>query len=179
MLCYDAPFSNRRRRKFRRVTEALFMSSTAVMCTIIYIFLYTKLGVLSEFIRTARIRLSESKYIDIWITFQLIKGKLKIFQFWSDFESNFINLLTIHNLFHGKNSEISFLVLHKKGMQFPDSKRIFDEAVEQVEKWSKIMTFATQMAPLCGVLSRAAPSFFFYSTTDMGNEAFALPVPMW
>lgn len=79
----------------------------------------------------------------------------------------------------GRIVKISPFVLYKKGMQFPDSKIIFEEAVEQVEKWSKIMTFATQMAPLCGVLSRAAPSFFFYSTTDMGNEAFVLPVPMW
>lgn len=66
-----------------------------------------------------------------------------------------------------------------KGMKNPESKRIFDEAIEQVEKWSKIMTLATILAPLCGVLSRAAPSIFFYFTTDLGNEAFALPVPMW
>lgn len=46
---------------FDEYTEALFMGSTAVMCTIIYIFLYIKLNVLSEFIRTAKIALNESK----------------------------------------------------------------------------------------------------------------------
>lgn len=46
---------------FDEYTEALFMGSTAVMCTIIYIFLYIKLDVLSKFIRTARISLNESK----------------------------------------------------------------------------------------------------------------------
>lgn len=65
-------------------------------------------------------------------------------------------------------------------MQCPESKEIFDEAIEQVEKWSKIMTFlAVKVAPLCGILSRAAPGYFYYFTTELGNDAFALPVPMW
>lgn len=65
-------------------------------------------------------------------------------------------------------------------MKYPDSKKVFDEANETTEKWSKVITFvARNVAPLCGVLSRAAPSYFFYFTTDLGNEAFALPVKMW
>lgn len=65
-------------------------------------------------------------------------------------------------------------------MKYPESKRIFDEAIETTEKWSKIVTFvARNVSPVCGVLSRALPSFFFYLTTDLGNEAFELPVKMW
>lgn len=60
---------------FDEYTEALFMCSTAVMCTVIYIFLYIKLDVLSEFIRTSKIELSESKLIVIPITFQATHGQ--------------------------------------------------------------------------------------------------------
>jgi hypothetical protein len=47
-------------------------------------------------------------------------------------------------------------------------------------KWSKIMAFFLRnVAPLCGVLSRAIPSYIFYFMTDLGEEAFELPVKMW
>lgn len=65
-------------------------------------------------------------------------------------------------------------------MKHPESGKTFCETCAQVEKWSRIMTFlATKVTPLCGVLSRAIPSFFFYFATDLGNEAFELPVKMW
>lgn len=65
-------------------------------------------------------------------------------------------------------------------MKCPEAKKIFDKHIEQTEKWSKIITVVvTRVTPICGVLSRAAPSFFFYFTTDLGNEAFALPTNMW
>lgn len=65
-------------------------------------------------------------------------------------------------------------------MEQPASKGIYDEAIEQMENWTKILTFLLKkVVPLCGVLSRAIPSFFFYFVTDMGCEAFGLPVPMW
>lgn len=54
------------------------------------------------------------------------------------------------------------------------------ETAEQVEKWNKILAFISiKMMPLAGVLSRAIPSFFLFYFTDLGNEAFQLPAPMW
>lgn len=48
-------------KTFDEYTEALFMCSTAVMCTIITAFIYIKLDMLAEFIRTAKIAAAESK----------------------------------------------------------------------------------------------------------------------
>lgn len=64
-------------------------------------------------------------------------------------------------------------------MKSAESKNLFDESVQLTEKWSKIMTFlAKNVFPLCGILSRAIPSYIFYFTTDLGSEAFQLPVLM-
>lgn len=60
------------------------------------------------------------------------------------------------------------------------TKRIFEKAAEQVENWSKVITLVWQkIAPVCGVMSRFVPSFFFYFVTGLGEDAFELPVPMW
>lgn len=65
-------------------------------------------------------------------------------------------------------------------MEHSASKRIFVEAIEQIEKWSKIITFLSRkVIPLCGILTGVMPSFFFYFVTDLGDESFGLPVPMW
>lgn len=65
------------------------------------------------------------------------------------------------------------------GMKCPESRSIYDEIIKLAEKWSKIMTFLAKLAAPCGVLSRVIPSYIIYFTTDLGNEAFELPVPMW
>lgn len=65
-------------------------------------------------------------------------------------------------------------------MKYAASKKMFGESMEQVEKWSKIVTFISQkIAPLCGVSCGLIPSFYSYFVTDLGSESFKLPVPMW
>lgn len=49
-------------KSFEEYTEALFMCSTAALCTIIYTFFYVKLNEFSAFTKLAKIGFSESKY---------------------------------------------------------------------------------------------------------------------
>lgn len=48
-------------RSFDEYTEALFVCSTAIMCTIITTFICIKLKLLSEFIKSSRMVVNESK----------------------------------------------------------------------------------------------------------------------
>lgn len=65
-------------------------------------------------------------------------------------------------------------------MKLPISKEFIDDAVDQVEKWTNIFTIiAARMIPLLGILCQVVPSFFLFFVTDLGNEAFHLPFPMW
>lgn len=71
-------------------------------------------------------------------------------------------------------------IIYVQGMEHEASKHFYDEALEQGEKWSKIITFlAKKVIPLGTVLSRTIPSFVFYFVTDLGNEALVLPAQMW
>lgn len=69
--------------------------------------------------------------------------------------------------------------IYFQGMEHSISKKIMIENIERVEKWTKVLTIFLYVMPLLGVLSRAIPSFFFFLVTDLGNEAFQLPVPLW
>lgn len=65
-------------------------------------------------------------------------------------------------------------------MKILASKKIYDEAIGQVENWCKFLSFlAIKLAPLAGTLSLVIPSFYFYIFTDLGSNSFMLPVPMW
>lgn len=64
--------------------------------------------------------------------------------------------------------------------KYLESEVVCSQTNQQVEKWSEIIFFViVKMAPLGGTLSRVVGSFFFYLRTDLGRDAFELPVPMW
>lgn len=66
------------------------------------------------------------------------------------------------------------------GMEYPTPEALFQETNQLVEKWSEIMCFlATIVIPTFVCFSMVMLSFFFYFTTDLGSDAFELPVPMW
>lgn len=49
-----------------------------------------------------------------------------------------------------------------------------------VEKMSKAIHFAViKLGVPAFILPKAIFSYFIYFTTDIGNEAFVLPFPMW
>lgn len=152
-------------KTFDEYTEALFICSTAFMCSVITAEIFFKLEKFSKFTRTCKIAINNSKWTHSYFQISIsLRSNLAL---------DFCISLTL--LSRSWLSKIRIV-----GMKCPESKIIFDKHIEQTEKWSKIITvFVTRVVPLCGVLSRAGPSFFFYFTTDLGNEAFELPTKMW
>lgn len=54
------------------------------------------------------------------------------------------------------------------------------ETAEQIEKWCEIGYFAMiRITPMCWIFPRGASSYFNYFFTNIGNEAFDLPLLMW
>lgn len=66
------------------------------------------------------------------------------------------------------------------GLENPPSKAICEKTNELVENLSKVVIFACKygLGP-CIVTPKVIVSFFMYFTTDAGNDAFDLPIPMW
>lgn len=62
----------------------------------------------------------------------------------------------------------------------PTPKEILEKTNEFVEKYSRIGLFVLKygFAP-CVIFPKAFISFYIYLMTDLGNDAFDLPVPMW
>ena len=65
------------------------------------------------------------------------------------------------------------------GMIYPASTPIYIETDKLVEKLNAIMYFLiTRVSAPSFVLPKFFASYFVYFTTDMGNDAFELPLPM-
>lgn len=66
------------------------------------------------------------------------------------------------------------------GSKNPASEAIYEKTNQIVEKYSEIGIFALKnvIAPSF-IHPKAIVSFFIYFYTDLGNDAFNLPIPMW
>lgn len=61
-----------------------------------------------------------------------------------------------------------------------DSKGIYEEVNGQIEKWGKIIYFViAELSPICMIVPKAILCLLVYFTTDLGQEAFELPVLEW
>lgn len=68
----------------------------------------------------------------------------------------------------------------KSGLKNPKYKEICEKTNEFVEKWSRRGMFVMKYELIpCIVAPKVIVSFFMYFTTDAGNDAFELPIPMW
>lgn len=62
----------------------------------------------------------------------------------------------------------------------PSPKESFETTNEFVEKWSRIGIFLlNRVVVLFIICPKIIVSFFIYFTTDLGYDAFDLPLPMW
>lgn len=60
----------------------------------------------------------------------------------------------------------------------PASKRIYTKPDQQIEKVYGILQLViVKVTPLCTVVPKLMTSFIVYFTTDLGGEAFELPIP--
>lgn len=68
----------------------------------------------------------------------------------------------------------------KLGLGDPTSKTICEKTNKLVEKWCKIGFFVLKyVISSCFIFPKAIISFLIYFTTDLGNDSFDLPLPMW
>lgn len=61
-----------------------------------------------------------------------------------------------------------------------ESKAIYVESIEQLEKWSKLIYFVVaKLSPIFWVAPKFLMNLFVYIRTDFDNNALVLPLPMW
>lgn len=61
-----------------------------------------------------------------------------------------------------------------------ESQALYIETGQRTQKWMKAVHFiCVIMGPALYALPPLIASYFIYFTTDMGDEAFKLPTPMW
>lgn len=66
------------------------------------------------------------------------------------------------------------------GLLNPTPKIKYDEINHKIEKWCKIIDLVTiKISPPTVFLPKLIIGFFNYFTTDLQNDAFKLPNPMW
>lgn len=64
-------------------------------------------------------------------------------------------------------------------LKYSASKSIFNEAKQLADKLNEILFFLlVQITPACG-FPWVIYTFFMYFVTDLGSDAFELPLPMW
>lgn len=71
-------------------------------------------------------------------------------------------------------------MFERGGLKYHASVALFEDTNRLIEKCGKFVTFAILKLFLNGViLLQCLGCFGNYIFTDMGNDAFVLPVPMW
>lgn len=66
------------------------------------------------------------------------------------------------------------------GLESSKMKALYEKTNQRVEKYSRIGAFVTVCVIVPSfMLPKAIVSFFMYFTSDVGNDAFNLPVPIW
>lgn len=86
-----------------------------------------------------------------------------------------------------KNELLQFLVCTEtkaimsiSGVKYSESKAIYKEANRLTEKWIKLVyVLIVKVSIQCFVIPEIFITFFIYFTTDVGNDAFVLLLPLW
>lgn len=129
----------------------------------------------SIFVVTASTGISLSYTSTIFIRKKLYLFFNGVNVFYSESKWNFDQLTREKYEFHKINSK-----LIKIGFKSSTSKATLSNTNKFVEKYSKIgMLFIKFVFTLGYISPKVIISFFIYFTTDAGNDAFNLPLPMW
>lgn len=66
------------------------------------------------------------------------------------------------------------------GQEYPESKAIYEQTNQRIEKYSEIIyVVVVKVTPVCFVVPKCMGSLLMYFLTDLGSEALKLPIPMW
>lgn len=72
------------------------------------------------------------------------------------------------------------IIFPPKGLQYPSSMALFNKTNRQVENVGEILIIVIAKVSLpCATLPKLLTCFFAYFITDLGNDSFELPFPMW
>lgn len=105
----------------------------------------------------------------------LLKDKLLVF---IDTVDRTINKSKFDNQL---NFQINFSIFKMNlGLESSIAKAMYEEANQRFEKYTKIgMFLLTNVLVPCALLPKVIVSFFLYFNTDLGENAFYLPLPLW
>lgn len=68
----------------------------------------------------------------------------------------------------------------KLGHDYPASMALYTKTNEKVEKVTELIYLVVvKVTPVCVVFPKFLASLNLYLTTDLGNDALELPLPMW
>lgn len=74
----------------------------------------------------------------------------------------------------------NFEMMSFQGSKYPASRPMYEETNRTVEKWTEIVAFVMAKAtPLSWIAPKVIISYYLYFTSDMGDGAFELPLPIW
>lgn len=108
----------------------------------------------------------------------VIWNKANIFQFIDCWEK-IADKSKFLKIFQVEIQHCLFIIIFS-GSKNPSSKAIYVKVVNQVEKLRRFIHFAFLKVTLpCIVLPKNIFCFYIYFTTDAGNDAFELPLPIW
>lgn len=66
------------------------------------------------------------------------------------------------------------------GLEYSESRAMYNHTHKNMKKWIRIMDFAFFMVtPVVCISPTMIMSFITYFTTDLGESAFKLAIPMW
>lgn len=66
------------------------------------------------------------------------------------------------------------------GLEHPELQAIYEKADQRAEKWTKRIVFIyVGVLGHSSIFPKVIQCYFTYFTTDAGNAAFELPLPMW
>lgn len=114
-------------------------------------------------------------------------GKWRIFSFLSIHGRKSLQRVSKHKTKTKRNLETCWprhkrclCSLYISGIKHPASKVIYVKIVDLVEKWDRFIQFALLKVTVPSfVLPKYIFCFYMYFSTNMGNDAFELPLPLW
>lgn len=72
------------------------------------------------------------------------------------------------------------MIFFSSGLIYRAPKALYEEANQNQEKWGKIVHLAVAKGTVvASILPKFISSLVAYFATDLGGEAFVLPIPMW
>ena len=162
--------SNARPLHSREIISAFLMNClTAILC---WMFLFCVANTFIEY--TIGIYIASALTV-VAICFTIVVFQIQnIFEFIEECEQITQKGKKIYKQIVCRTTSFIFFFLE------PESKAMYSEIDHQIEKWSQIVYIViAKITPVCFISPIFIYSLVIYFTTDLGNDAFELPLTVW